>query len=708
MWFGGRSVAAMSWWQWGQGGEPDSSDSESESESSSDSSSSSSSDSSSDDGESLSGGEGGEPEPEPVRLVYHFGSARPGQRGFNKVVTSVMRERGLFYGDRLGTSCRGGGPFAHTETAAWLVGPDTPIDRLLVVHRTGSGKTFAMIHILDRYFSDTRAKVVVFPRNAVANNFYEKLMATPSQYQAFAQAASARERAALTLTYFRAKLGMEGELHKRGRPGELAAPLRSLSYSKAGGAEVFPRGKDKTPSMPLMKLEWSGRNPFDNKIVLMDEVHNLVRPPDGADKSLKARLQNLRDALYSARNAVIVGLTATPFVDNVQQGRDLLALIKGAEFKDSPTNEGFISYFNALPTSIYPKMMPADNTITLIHVNLQGANLDKYLAKARERERQWQSDLARLVPGASAVRARTKDEDEPPPGPPEESAQPDSAVAAEAAPPDAVREAEARGAKAAGGKKGGKKAEPEPEAEVHPDLPGEDQWDEAALERVEKALPSLARLMGYCNMAGFYTQAAPLANSLRRQPEQYATKLAALAADVLKHDRKAAVLIQHSMGLEGLRRVFQGLDPQNRGRVQFVPRPQSGMVLKNRAAIAAFNAPDNARGEKTRVLVLDADEYGEGVDLLGVRDFYLAHPAPSYAQYKQWLGRVFRACGYDRLNAGERNVRVYMYLASTGDRAVPTADEMVYAYVKQKTRIMEEAMFDIFGSKASDRIVLGL
>ena len=273
---------------------------------------------------------------------------KPGNKGFNRLTTNIMRERGLFIGDRLTTDCRSKRPFAHTQTAAWLAGPETPINRLLVIHRTGSGKTFAMIHILDLYFSDPRAKIVVFPNRELVRNFYEKMYKTPTRYTTFVEARSQAKKIANTYNYFKSTLGMEGELHKRGLFGELAAPLRPMSYSLAGGRQVFPTHGGK-PDNPIFKIDYDGKNPFDNKIILMDEVHNLIRPPPGVDKRMLKRLKRMRDALYSAKGSIIVGLTATPFVKDETDGKELLRMIKGNEYKDAPTNQGFVSYFNTLP-----------------------------------------------------------------------------------------------------------------------------------------------------------------------------------------------------------------------------------------------------------------------------------------------------------------------------------------------------------------------
>jgi hypothetical protein len=278
---------------------------------------------------------------------------------------------------------------------------------------------------------------------------------TPSNYSAFVQARADASRVANTMTYFKRTLSMDGELHKRGLYGELSSPMRPISYSLAGGRQVFPKGGGK-PGMPIFKIDWDGKNPFDNKIILMDEVHNLIRPPQGTDKQLVTRLQRMRDALYSAKGSVIVGLTATPFVKEEADGHKLLKMIKGKEYAGAPTNEGFISYFNTLPTTIYPRMLPSAMSLNITRIEMEGANLRKYQRKRKERG------------------ALSKDKD--------------------------------------------------------------------------KRTEQLFRLMNYCNMAGFYTQAgyADFRQHLRSDPVGYATKLDYIAKECMGHNKKCAVLIAGS------------------------------------------------------------------------------------------------------------------------------------------------------------------
>ena len=556
---------------------------------------------------------------------------RPGDVGFNKQLTSIMRQRGLYTGGEWSTGCvapKGKG-FAHQESAAWIVGPESPVNRLLVVHRTGSGKTNVMVRVLNEYFFDERSKIVIFPNTELVRNFYEKFYASETRYTEYAAFASQRDRRANTLANFKERMAMKGHIHRSGRLGELAAPIRPIRYSIAGGSTVI---SSRGPQLPIFKRGASSGNPYDNKIIIMDEVHNLVQPPPGTDARMIKKLAKLRHALYTAKGSVIVGLTATPIVKNANDGKELLRIIKGREYASAQTDEGFISYFNALPSSIYPIALPDTQAIKVIRVPLIDENLKRYMEKDKQRK---------LIPKLDAESFKT--------------------------------------------------------------------FSSANVKNKEKLVNSIWGLMNYCNMAGYYTQAnsAKFASGVRKAPAAYATKLDVIANEAIKYPHKCAILIHRKLGFQALKRVIKTKMRGDASRFAFMGKPKSLKEQRDNPILSAFNNKDtNGRGEKIKCLVLDADFYGEGIDLIGVRKFIIAHPAPNYAAYKQWVGRVFRSCAYTYLRPNERNVQVDMYVAKipSGEK---TADEIMLHLLRAETMEMEKALRQMFALPAADRKVLG-
>jgi hypothetical protein len=83
----------------------------------------------------------------------------PGQAGFNDRAHRVMKAAGLdddtfhMHAPTKGSTFT---PQPYQRTVSFLVHPFSVMSRLLVAHRTGAGKTYSMIRILDNYFFDPR------------------------------------------------------------------------------------------------------------------------------------------------------------------------------------------------------------------------------------------------------------------------------------------------------------------------------------------------------------------------------------------------------------------------------------------------------------------------------------------------------------------------------------------------------------------------
>ena len=307
------------------------------------------------------------------REKIHFWKKKPGEVGFNDEATRAMETAGLtknnnnFKIECVTNENKKQTVWAYQQTVAFLLKPKTPINRMLVVHRTGSGKTFTIIQVLQNYIDDKRPKILIFPTNAVRNNFYGELMKFQNKYRDFCSKHIKKEyidllvretngekltpaelrtsRAGLTLVIN--CLEMKGKLGQRGKKGQLKSPLRAFTYSQAGGSTI---NKARGPDNPIFKIGYESGNAYSNKIVIMDEFHNIIKPAPHLLK-YKNKLNLLQTKLKTCTNSVVVGFTATPIVDNVEDGNALIQIIKGS---NTGNEEGFISYFNHTPRSLYP------------------------------------------------------------------------------------------------------------------------------------------------------------------------------------------------------------------------------------------------------------------------------------------------------------------------------------------------------------------
>ena len=70
------------------------------------------------------------------------------------------------------------------------------------------------------------------------------------------------------------------------------------------------------------------RNPFDYKIILIDEIHELFHQNDNVNQT---KLQMLRLMLKYATGSIILGLTATPLLEGQTGPSKVLDMIKGGK-----------------------------------------------------------------------------------------------------------------------------------------------------------------------------------------------------------------------------------------------------------------------------------------------------------------------------------------------------------------------------------------
>ena len=217
-----------------------------------------------------------------------------------------------------------GGPLQLEKYQAMLtrlIGPDSPLKRMLFIASTGSGKTCAL-HALaaaQGYTVDPYSKlpkiVVIVPGAGQANEIWKQSFKCPGPIREWVEAT-------------RLDWNKEGERSKIQR--YLNTCFEVMTYVQAGN-----------------RLKRNGGY-FDDRVVFMDEVHNLVDAPVEKDGHLtptfervsagwRKSVETLYKKLGGARNATIVGLTATPIVDRPEQLLMLVNVLAGKQLINPDT-----------------------------------------------------------------------------------------------------------------------------------------------------------------------------------------------------------------------------------------------------------------------------------------------------------------------------------------------------------------------------------
>lgn len=103
------------------------------------------------------------------------------------------------------------------------------------------------------------------------------------------------------------------------------APLRAFNYSCAGGAlSNSPEDDGTIPAIMKFGLPVGSSNVYDQKIVVLDEAHNLLRRDD-------PRFDRLRCLSSSAKGLTLGAFTATPVLESPQDGQAMMNIIGGSK-----------------------------------------------------------------------------------------------------------------------------------------------------------------------------------------------------------------------------------------------------------------------------------------------------------------------------------------------------------------------------------------
>ena len=259
---------------------------------------------------------------------------------FRKMQQHLQREHSQTVESKGNNPCRTGELLPHQLEVGFLLRPASPVHRLLVQHRIGSGKTRTMIHVLEQFGNDPRTKIVVcssvqmceqfltvlkdlkstvYP---VKNSFRNQLNrgVTDEKYAVEISPGSGGpvDRNSTTACLFDCSSSSKGPLLVLTLDllDGLLNQLRERPSANIAGTRIMLRGRG------------TGENPLSNKIILFDEFHKLFNSLAVSSRRVYANtnrsddfqivqnvtthLDHVRDYLATTFGSVLGGFTATP------------------------------------------------------------------------------------------------------------------------------------------------------------------------------------------------------------------------------------------------------------------------------------------------------------------------------------------------------------------------------------------------------------
>lgn len=602
------------------------------------------------------------------RLYPNKWDNNPGNEGFNAYVTGIFHHNDIFAKDEAIACPSSDGTKedqAYQKTLTWMFHPKSPMTRLGVIHRTGSGKTLSMIRCLENFIDDPRPKLAIFPNDEVRDNFYAELMAWPNAYRDYVltkiktinmSEATNRKLSKHQLEQCVDILALKNNLSNAGQNSFMAAPLRAFSYREMGGKSSDKLGflQKNHNSFVLCPSINNRPNLMCNKVVVMDEAHNLIKPD--TDKITNpisiANLKHLKISLTVAKNTAVALFTATPIQDDPSEADELLQVIKGVGNSEL-NDEGFLSAYYSSPESAYAKSNPGDREIPkIVTVELTGdpksktTSLGNYLSKLlKGPNSNYEIDNKFIASSTRDIYEYT------------------SAYTNSQSSVDFL-----------------KRLKHEPQI-VAPKLYQCAKMIQAAqgkvivLTRRRHGFFSLGQLIETC--PEFADLAGGRVQSLLG------------SADTSRKDYRV---------FECDGRARQGAD-------------LTECVKKN------FNEAANSVGQHIKCLILNADEFSEGIDFKAVRTIVLLDVPSTWGSSLQRVGRAIRHCAAEQLPKHQRTVDTFVLVATLpsyalmGKKAVDlkhilTVDEKLLINLINSRQKIEARMCKLINS-ATDRQILG-
>jgi len=213
----------------------------------------------------------------------------------------------------------------HQKTIARFLSSHTPYDRLLLVHAMGSGKTCSAIGAIEQIRSENSTidrAIIIAKGESILDNFTQELLwrCTAGEY--------------IPDNYDKLSPGEKVQRTRKKR--EVFYDLKTMQkFSK---------------DIKRMSAEDITNN-YSNKIIVIDEVHNLRIQPEKKAETLEVYQQYHR-FLHLVKNCKVLLLSGTPMKDSPDEIASVMNLILPVD-KQLPYGEDFLNEFMDEKEGVY-------------------------------------------------------------------------------------------------------------------------------------------------------------------------------------------------------------------------------------------------------------------------------------------------------------------------------------------------------------------
>jgi hypothetical protein len=235
-----------------------------------------------------------------------------------------------------------------------VLSPDSPVRSLFMFHGTGVGKTCTAIQVAEEYIlrpEFQESKVLIVASAAVQDNFHSQIF-DMSRVNVDAVSGIMESKQCTGRRYLDMLLRMESEPKNwnnpdvRDRLSKTANKLIDEFYEFSTYASFGNEINEKLSGTEAdLDKEWVHKT-FDNRLVIIDEAHNLRETKDAV--GIKGVTRGLENLVKIADNMTLVFLSATPMFDSWEEIVFYVNLTKWNDRRQGPKESVSVSdFFNA-------------------------------------------------------------------------------------------------------------------------------------------------------------------------------------------------------------------------------------------------------------------------------------------------------------------------------------------------------------------------
>ena len=182
--------------------------------------------------------------------------------------------------------------------------------------------------------------------------------------------------------------------------------------------------------------------------------------------------------------------------------------------------------------------------------------------------------------------------------------------------------------------------------------------------------------------------------NIRDNLEMYSCKFAKIIRKISKVQGKVFIYsgFKNYGGIKSFAHVLDALGYKNynefgEGRKRYAIWSGDEDIKVKEEIRSVYNRKENLDGSRLKI-ILGSPSIKEGVSLTAVRQVHILEPYWNNQRLEQVIGRASRFCSHKDVPLEDRNVKVYIYLA-THPEEKETVDQYIYYLSQQKSRIID-------------------